>query len=374
MSEISFSFYSFILVLVILQGLLLASIFIFNKKFQKKSNLSLAAILVVLSITGVGNFLQEIGLNDIYPNLNYLPIYYSIVIGLGYYYFTVFLLDSNYQLNQKNYLFIAPLGVIFILNTLIYITYLVNPSFIELNAELVTRYNLTRELLGVLYLLVVMILVLKMIKDYHNQLLENYSEIEGSNIYWLRNVTYLVLIIWITWLITEIYYATYRERFWIFDYAWLLICVLVYWMGYFVISRRDIFEIPVFKNEEEIIEKKSILSDKTEEHYRNLIKLMEEEKLYREPKLNMDMLAEKSNLSNGYLSQIINQKEGKNFYDFINSYRVAEVKSHLTDPQYDHYSILGIGLEAGFKSKSTFNAVFKKMTGQTPSGFKKSVK
>ncbi|MEL6256529.1 MAG: helix-turn-helix domain-containing protein [Bacteroidota bacterium] len=76
-------------------------------------------------------------------------------------------------------------------------------------------------------------------------------------------------------------------------------------------------------------------------------------------------------LSNGYLSQIINQKEGKNFFDFINGYRVEEVKRNLADPNFDHFSILGIGLEAGFKSKSTFNAVFKKMTGHTPTAYKK---
>ena len=85
----------------------------------------------------------------------------------------------------------------------------------------------------------------------------------------------------------------------------------------------------------------------------------------------MDTLAEKMDLSNGYLSKIINQKEGKNFYEFINTYRIKAVKRNLNTPTYSHYSILGIGLEAGFKSKSTFNAVFKKMTGMTPSAYKK---
>ena len=85
----------------------------------------------------------------------------------------------------------------------------------------------------------------------------------------------------------------------------------------------------------------------------------------------MTLLAAKMKLSNGYLSQIINQKEGKNFFDFINGYRVEEVKRNLANPNFDHFSILGIGLEAGFKSKSTFNAVFKKMTGHTPTAYKR---
>ena len=78
-------------------------------------------------------------------------------------------------------------------------------------------------------------------------------------------------------------------------------------------------------------------------------------------------------LSKGYLSQIINQKEGKNFFDFINHYRVEDVKEKLNDDAYSHFSILGVALEAGFKSKSTFNAVFKKMTGMTPSQFKRKI-
>ena len=87
----------------------------------------------------------------------------------------------------------------------------------------------------------------------------------------------------------------------------------------------------------------------------------------------MTKLALITELSNSYLSQIINQSQGQNFFDFINAYRVEEVKSLLHHPDYAHYTILGVAQEAGFKSKSTFNSVFKKMTGMTPSDYKKSL-
>ena len=165
----------------------------------------------------------------------------------------------------------------------------------------------------------------------------------------------------------------YQTRIWIFYFMWIAVSLIIIWLAYFVILRRDVFAIPVFKEKKPLQNEKAILSDKTEEHYQKLLALLQQEKLYQDAQLNMDTLAEKTDLSNGYLSKIINQKEGKNFYDFINSYRITEVKNRLSHPDYAHYSILGIALEAGFKSKSTFNAVFKKMTNMTPSAYKKSI-
>ena len=98
---------------------------------------------------------------------------------------------------------------------------------------------------------------------------------------------------------------------------------------------------------------------------------MEEEHLYRDATLDMEMLSGRLELSKGYVSQIINQKEGKNFFEFINHYRVNDVKSKIGNTKFKHLSLLGIALEAGFSSKSTFNAAFKKITGLTPSAFQK---
>ncbi|MEM6318074.1 MAG: helix-turn-helix domain-containing protein [Bacteroidota bacterium] len=57
--------------------------------------------------------------------------------------------------------------------------------------------------------------------------------------------------------------------------------------------------------------------------------------------------------------------------DFINRYRVQEVQAKLVDSKFDHYTILGIAQEAGFNAKSTFYTAFKKVTGMTPSAYRK---
>lgn len=64
----------------------------------------------------------------------------------------------------------------------------------------------------------------------------------------------------------------------------------------------------------------------------------------------------------------------RNFYDLVNSYRVEEAKRLLLDPKNSNYTILSVGFEAGFNSKTTFNTVFKKFTGLSPTEFKERKK
>lgn len=98
---------------------------------------------------------------------------------------------------------------------------------------------------------------------------------------------------------------------------------------------------------------------------------MLEEKPFLIYNITIEELAEASGMSARYLSQVINQRLGKNFYDFINGYRVEEAKKLLTD-KGRHMRINEVMYDSGFSSKSTFNAVFRRATGQTPSEYRKS--
>ena len=98
---------------------------------------------------------------------------------------------------------------------------------------------------------------------------------------------------------------------------------------------------------------------------------MVDEKPYKDPDLSLSKLATQLHLSTNQLSQVINQFYQKNFYDFINSYRIEEVKLSMINGAVKRHTLLGIALESGFNSKATFNRFFKKYTGITPSQFLK---
>lgn len=99
--------------------------------------------------------------------------------------------------------------------------------------------------------------------------------------------------------------------------------------------------------------------------------LMEVEKIFLDPDLDLNSLAKKINISSHQLSKIINSQFGKTFFEFLNYYRVEEVKARINLPAYTSFSILGIAFDVGFNSKSAFNNAFKKCTGLTPSEFKR---
>ena len=93
---------------------------------------------------------------------------------------------------------------------------------------------------------------------------------------------------------------------------------------------------------------------------------------FKNNQLTLDEFSELTQIPAHQVSQVLNQKLQVNFYDFINSYRVQEVKNLFQDEKYLHYTILAIAYEAGFNSKNAFNNAFKKHTSMTPSAYRKS--
>lgn len=91
-----------------------------------------------------------------------------------------------------------------------------------------------------------------------------------------------------------------------------------------------------------------------------------EQKLYLDPLLTLKGLADKIGLNTHELSYVLNNGLGKNFYHFINELRTEEAKSLLLSEDMKHLDLLGIAINAGFNSKTTFYTTFKKLTGLTP--------
>ena len=108
-----------------------------------------------------------------------------------------------------------------------------------------------------------------------------------------------------------------------------------------------------------------------EKKAQDLLNYMRNKKAYLEPELTLEQLASQLALKPRVLSQTINEILGQNFYDFINRYRIEEAARLLTNPKDKKITILEVLYEVGFNSKSSFNTLFKKYTGLTPTEFRK---
>jgi len=114
------------------------------------------------------------------------------------------------------------------------------------------------------------------------------------------------------------------------------------------------------------------IKQQTEEELLNrILYFFEQEKIFMNPDLRIDMLAQKTEAKPNIVSKVINKRLGKSFSEAVNYYRIEEVKKRMDDPKFDHHSIFGIAMEVGFTSKSAFNETFKKLNGITPSQYVK---
>ena len=101
-----------------------------------------------------------------------------------------------------------------------------------------------------------------------------------------------------------------------------------------------------------------------------LAAFMQKSRIYLDPDLSLEILASRMKMSRHHLTQLLNEKLEKNFYSFINEYRIEEAIDRLNDPSLQ-VNILSLAFDCGFNSKSSFNNYFKKITGTTPTAYRK---
>ncbi len=152
-------------------------------------------------------------------------------------------------------------------------------------------------------------------------------------------------------------------------YIYSVMLLLVYILSFYGLIQKSVLIKDPENTAEQNKYKRSLLTDNQKASIKNkLIEYFKNEKPYLNPELNMSMLSEKLNIPKYQLTEVLNTHIGKNFFRFVNEYRIEEVKRQLADKS-NIYSLEAIGYECGFSSKSSFFTVFKKMTGHTPAGY-----
>lgn len=124
------------------------------------------------------------------------------------------------------------------------------------------------------------------------------------------------------------------------------------------------------KKEAEKYIKSGLRESQAMDHLQKLILYVEEKKPYLDRDLSIHDLSLMTGIPRHHITQVLNEKYKKNFFTFINEYRVKEVIERFSNPKNNQYTILAIAFDAGFNSKATFNSIFKSQTGMTPSEFR----
>jgi AraC-like DNA-binding protein len=161
------------------------------------------------------------------------------------------------------------------------------------------------------------------------------------------------------------------------DVVWGASCIVIYLIGYFGFMQPEVFSTPLEMTPDGMspgtqkYEKSSLSAEMAEAYFRRLVATLEADKLYLDKDLSLSRLAKRLGIPLHHLSQVINERTGSNFYDFINAQRIEEAKRLLLDPKMSNRSIASVAFDAGFNSLSAFNAAFKKFVKSTPSQFRK---
>ncbi|WKN45511.1 helix-turn-helix domain-containing protein [Tunicatimonas pelagia] len=372
--------------IAIFQGVVLATIILVSPLFKSKANkylayavFSLSALLLVLVFDSTGLYktiptlqlLQSISLEVIFPVFIFLFIAHQV--------------KHSIILSKRRFLLFCPFLYIASLNITTDLTILDNfdvlPYYVKLTVQILW---IIEVIIAVVFIPLVLISAFLLIKKSENVQEKKWLTYLWASVFFIFSV-FSVTILLAVFMRFDIM-PTMRV-------LGLLSAVLIHWIVF-----TGIYKFKLADDQKEI---KALIKNKKEQrinipnhvpeesevnnvkgeflsedniYFKKLVRLCESDQIYRDPSLDREKVAEMLGISSGYVSQLVNSITKDNFINYINRYRVEDVKTLIVDKEFDNYSLLAIGLECGFSSKTTFYNSFKKITGMTPNAYRKTQK
>ncbi len=399
------------------QGLLLA--LALQKVSCNKTSLRwLSALLIGISLSAIGRIFADESLFALYPKM---PIAADLILFLyGPFVFlyvkSIFYTNKGEQKNNWQHFLIAFLYLIWISQYLL----ASDKTILHLLAQKFHQVaGVYTEIFGWIHTSIYLIAAIKLFLQYPvkaKALVSNLPMLNFLRYFFAFNIV-LVTMWAIGFLLRQ---ADAHKTFVLLAYnsIWILLTITVYIIGYYAVFFPEVFRVDnalynqltnneteifaksiipqqnplevkqknlptqdmedikeealiVLQNETKIIIKQN--ASFTQQQYKDLVAklkpFMDDEKPYLDPLITLPMLAGKLCCTVHLLSKIINETQHKNFFDYINGYRVYYFIELVKIPANKQYTLLSLAFESGFNAKSTFNNAFKKEMGKTPSAF-----
>ena len=366
------------------------TIFLFNKKGKTTADYILGVWLTFMGIHLLYVYLWTTGYLYRHPHFLGVGAAFNMLEGVFMYVYVLLMLSKSGKFKP-----------VYLLHTIPYliftIYYLFTFYFLSADEKLIHYENIVNEEISLLLKImsfpnmisvpIYVILSLLKLRSHSKNISTNFSYTEKINLNWLKYIVAgigLFSLTSIAGMILENF--PFVSNVMHYQIGYIGLAVAIFFLGYFGIRQQAIYIIPdkelsnASQSHERRGQKKdsrylhSGLKDEDAHKYKEeLFKYFDQEKPYLNGRLSLQEVAAQLEVSVNQLSQVINEKIGKTFFDFVNDYRIEEVKVRLGNSDHQNFTLLAIAFDSGFNSKSSFNNIFKKSTGYTPSQYVKTI-
>ena len=354
-------------------------ILLLTKKEKTLADKILAVWITVIAIHLLGFYYNQIGYWEKYPHLIGITAPVPMFHGPLLYLYCLYALRCEQKIRHFDYIHFIPgvLAYLYMLN--FFFLYSASEKIQVDKGEINDFHTFSIVLLIAILIsgLVYAVLSYRLTVKYKQKIKNRFSYSEGISLKWLR---YCIVSIGLVFLLAVVVFLLRDGLYYTFPFNpeyifYSILIVFIFYIGYFGIKYENIFvnnpltdkgetskEAPLTK-----YKNSGVKMDIAIELYEKLLKFMDDKKPYLNARLSLFELAQQLEISPNQLSQIINQQAGVNFHDFVNKYRVEEFLRNAKSNQ--NFSFLALALDAGFNSKSSFNYIFKKQKGISPSQY-----
>lgn len=363
--------YNLVILIGAAHGLTLSALLLRSPRNRRSSNVLLASLLTIYTLPVLKVVLLDLGWLDL-AKAWFGPIELLYGLGPALYLYAKTVTDHDYELGRRDAWHFLPV--------VLEVAYHASPLYDERTIQAFIPVRSAHHLIwmlqqvgAILSVLAYLALTNRLLFSYAHWVRAHHSDERHRALRWLRiPVTVYTVFFGLWFALRLVDVVGFDDRWGVVPYYPLLLFLSLstYWIG-----TRGYLETQApttgFSRAEPEPGAGSADEPPLQPIFQRLERLMVDDKLYRENDLSLTGLAKRLEINPRLLSRAINTQAGKNFYDYVNGHRVAELEQRLGSG--DQGKLLDLALECGFGSKATFNAVFKKVTGRTPSQYREQV-
>ena len=358
-------FLEILILLGALQGFIISAMLFFSKQ-ARQSNRILAGVIFLMALASLYLYVTGADFYNHSPLLvflsNFIPMIIIMPMGPLIYFYIRSFSDPAFIFNRKYRPHFYPVLIDLVpqLTAIIYITGIIFKWFPKNDApwgRFIDQYNVYADIPRWISISIYLWIAHRYLKS------------QTHPIPWLTQFVKIFTAFQVIWLCYLVPYEIPKYSNRLLDLVnwypvYIPLSILIYWLGIkgYLASQAQSENVKI---------RKLPFRDKTlgEELMVRLRKVMEEEKLWMNPSLNLSLLSQHTGISSKTISAVLNQHLNKSFNEFINGYRIDAIKSRLLSPEDKNLTIAGLAYECGFNSQPTFQRAFKSVLGESPSEF-----